>query len=154
MEIRRVVVDQLNLKSTIFWDITSCSLLKANWRFRGTHRLHLQGRIISRVRNQRESSWQAGIWAPILDLISVNFSLSSGLLRWSPSRLAFRRYSVRIFIWLRCIWLRYFVTLFSFSRHILIWYYEISNDHSSQILISSLLIIIFQSHSTLYCPWG
>jgi hypothetical protein len=32
------------LNSIISWDITLCSLLKANWRFGGTRRLHLQGR--------------------------------------------------------------------------------------------------------------
>jgi hypothetical protein len=45
-------------KSTIFWDITPCSPLKVNRRFRETHRFHLQGRI-SRARYQRESRWQA-----------------------------------------------------------------------------------------------
>jgi hypothetical protein len=29
------------MNSTIFWDITSCSLLKVNRRFGGTYRLHL-----------------------------------------------------------------------------------------------------------------
>jgi hypothetical protein len=47
------------MKSSIFWDITPCSPLKVNWRFGGTCRLHLQGRKISRARNQRESRWQA-----------------------------------------------------------------------------------------------
>jgi hypothetical protein len=41
----------------MFWDITPCSPLKFNRRFGGTYRLHLQGRWIRRVRNQRESSW-------------------------------------------------------------------------------------------------
>jgi hypothetical protein len=43
------------MKSTIFWDITPCSLLKVNRRFGATYRFHLQGRRISRARNQRES---------------------------------------------------------------------------------------------------
>jgi hypothetical protein len=38
--------------------MTPCSPLIVNRRFRGTYRLHLQGRI-SRTRYQRESSWQA-----------------------------------------------------------------------------------------------
>jgi hypothetical protein len=42
-------------KSTIFWDITPCSLLSVNRRFGGTYRLHLQGRRIGRARNQRAS---------------------------------------------------------------------------------------------------
>jgi hypothetical protein len=48
-----------HLKNTIFWDITSCRPLKVNRRFGATFRLHLQGRKISRVRNQRESRWKA-----------------------------------------------------------------------------------------------
>jgi hypothetical protein len=32
------------IKSTIFWDITPCSLFKVNRRFGGTYRLNLQGR--------------------------------------------------------------------------------------------------------------
>jgi hypothetical protein len=36
-----------------------CNLSKANRRFGGTCRLHLQGRRISRARSQRESRWQA-----------------------------------------------------------------------------------------------
>jgi hypothetical protein len=43
----------------MFWDITSCSPLKVIRRFRGTYRVHLQGRIIRRTRNQRERRWQA-----------------------------------------------------------------------------------------------
>jgi hypothetical protein len=46
-------------KSTLFWDITPCILLKVIRRFGGTYRLYLQGRTISRARNQRESRWQA-----------------------------------------------------------------------------------------------
>jgi hypothetical protein len=34
-----------NMKSTIFWDITMCSPLKASQRFGGTYRHHLQGWI-------------------------------------------------------------------------------------------------------------
>jgi hypothetical protein len=49
----------LLMKSSIFWDITSCSPLNVNWRFGGTCCLHLQGRRISQARNQRESRWQA-----------------------------------------------------------------------------------------------
>jgi hypothetical protein len=32
------------MKSVIFWDVTSCSLLRCNRRFGGTYRLHLQSR--------------------------------------------------------------------------------------------------------------
>jgi hypothetical protein len=44
-----------NLKSSIFWDITPCSPLKVNGRFRGTCRLHFQGRRVSQARKQREA---------------------------------------------------------------------------------------------------
>jgi hypothetical protein len=47
------------MKSSAFWDITPCSLLKVNWRFGGTCRIHLQGQKISQARNQRENRWQA-----------------------------------------------------------------------------------------------
>jgi hypothetical protein len=53
------VLTAMIMKSAIFWDITPCSPLKLNRRFGGKFRLHLQGRRISRVRNQRESRWQA-----------------------------------------------------------------------------------------------
>jgi hypothetical protein len=34
-------------RSTIFWDITPCSPLWVNWRFRGTYHFHLQGKKLS-----------------------------------------------------------------------------------------------------------
>jgi hypothetical protein len=54
-----LLLNKSNLKSTIFWDIMPCSLLKVNWHFGGTYCLHLRGRRISQARNQRESRWQA-----------------------------------------------------------------------------------------------
>jgi hypothetical protein len=45
----------LDLKSSIFWDITTCSPLKANRRFGGTCRFHLQGRRRCQERNQPEA---------------------------------------------------------------------------------------------------
>jgi hypothetical protein len=38
------VLTAVVMKSTVFWDITPCSPLKANRRFGGTYRLHLHGR--------------------------------------------------------------------------------------------------------------
>jgi hypothetical protein len=38
------------MKSSIFWDIMTRSPLKVNRSFRGTYRLHLQSRSVSRVR--------------------------------------------------------------------------------------------------------
>jgi hypothetical protein len=49
------VFTEVVMKSSIFWDITSCSPLKVNGSFGGTCRLHLQGRKVSWERNQRES---------------------------------------------------------------------------------------------------
>jgi hypothetical protein len=49
------------VKRTIFWAVAPCSPLKVNRRFGRTYSLHLQGRWISRARNQRESKWQAEI---------------------------------------------------------------------------------------------
>jgi hypothetical protein len=46
------------MKSTIFWDITPCSLLSVNRRFGETSRLNLHSRKISWARNQCESRWQ------------------------------------------------------------------------------------------------
>jgi hypothetical protein len=53
------VLTAVVVKFSIFWDITPCSPLKVDRRFGGTYRLHLQGRRISRARNQRESRRQA-----------------------------------------------------------------------------------------------
>jgi hypothetical protein len=47
------------LKSTICRDIMPCSPLRVHLRFGGKYCLHLQGRKISRERNQNESRWQA-----------------------------------------------------------------------------------------------
>jgi hypothetical protein len=41
--------------SSVFWNITLCSLLEVNWRFGETCRLHLQGRRNSQARNKREA---------------------------------------------------------------------------------------------------
>jgi hypothetical protein len=43
------------MKSSIFLDVTPCSLLKASRRFGGTFRLCLQGERISKGRNQNEA---------------------------------------------------------------------------------------------------
>jgi hypothetical protein len=44
------------MESSVFWDITPCSLLKVNWCFWGTYRLHLQGQSISQARNQNQGA--------------------------------------------------------------------------------------------------
>jgi hypothetical protein len=46
------VLTTVVMKSSIFWDIMSCSPLKVNRRFGGTCRLHFQGLRIIQARNQ------------------------------------------------------------------------------------------------------
>jgi hypothetical protein len=48
-----------HMKSIIFWNMTPCSLLSCNRRFRGTYRLQLQGRRSNFSKNQQASRWQA-----------------------------------------------------------------------------------------------
>jgi hypothetical protein len=57
------------LTAVASWDITPCSPLKVNTCFGARSRLHLQGRRISRARNQRESMWQA---EPAFTLVSCS----------------------------------------------------------------------------------
>jgi hypothetical protein len=40
------------MKNSVFWDITSCSLLRVKQHFRGICPINLQGRRISHARNQ------------------------------------------------------------------------------------------------------
>jgi hypothetical protein len=43
------------MMSSVFWEKTLNSLITVNQRFRGTRRLHLQGRRTSQARNQHET---------------------------------------------------------------------------------------------------
>jgi hypothetical protein len=43
------------MKSSVFWDITMCSLSKVNPRVGGTCHIHLQGRRISQARNHHKA---------------------------------------------------------------------------------------------------
>jgi hypothetical protein len=61
------------MKCTVFWDITTCSPLKANRCFGGAHRLHVQGRI-----SQENTSVKAG------EKLAADYHLLS---RWHLSRL-------------------------------------------------------------------
>jgi xanthosine utilization system XapX-like protein len=72
------------LKSIIFWDITSCRLLKDNRRFRRTYRLHLQGRRIIRARKLSESMWQLPSQALLATCFHAGFLLGIilRLCRW------------------------------------------------------------------------
>jgi hypothetical protein len=69
--VRFEVLTAVVMKSSIFWDVTPCSLLKVNQRFGGRCRHHLQGRRKSRARNQLDSGrnqldsgWQAELFDP------------------------------------------------------------------------------------------
>jgi hypothetical protein len=48
------VLTAVIMKSSIFWDITSCSPLKVNARFGGTFRVCLQGQRFNQARNQHD----------------------------------------------------------------------------------------------------
>jgi hypothetical protein len=43
------------MNSSILWDTITCSSVKANWCFRGTYHLHLQGWRTMQARNQHEA---------------------------------------------------------------------------------------------------
>jgi hypothetical protein len=45
----------LDIKSSIFWDISQCGPLKVNRRFGGICRFHFQGRRISQARKHRDT---------------------------------------------------------------------------------------------------
>jgi hypothetical protein len=49
------------MKISIPWDIMPCSLLKVNWRFIGTWRIHLQGWKISQAKNKHEAGSKESI---------------------------------------------------------------------------------------------
>jgi hypothetical protein len=68
-------INDLWMKSAIFWDITPCSPLEVNRRFGGTYRLHFQVRKISRARNQSESRWKAE--ASIVNKVLCGYMLST-----------------------------------------------------------------------------
>jgi hypothetical protein len=48
------------IRSTLFWDIISCTQLKANRRFGGTFCLHLEGWSLKCVSNRQEISAKCG----------------------------------------------------------------------------------------------
>jgi hypothetical protein len=52
--VRFEVLATVIMKSSVFWDIMPCTLLKVNWHFGGTCCLHLQGQRISQASNQQE----------------------------------------------------------------------------------------------------
>jgi hypothetical protein len=70
------------MKSSIFWDVTPCSPLKANLRFGGKYRLHLQDSNnkprkkpgLSRYQAEKASiDYQRTIWGYIPEERTVEF---------------------------------------------------------------------------------
>jgi hypothetical protein len=70
------VLTAVVMKSTVFWDIMPCSSLKVNWHFRGTYRLHLQGRRISFARNRCKRRWQAAAYFHAGFLLGLFYNLT------------------------------------------------------------------------------
>jgi hypothetical protein len=68
------------MKSSIFWYVTPCGLLKVNQCFGGICCLHLQDRRISWARNQHENRWHCSPSSSHLSLDPPTFLLPSGLL--------------------------------------------------------------------------
>jgi hypothetical protein len=62
-EVLTVVV----MKNSVFRDITLCSPLKVNGRFKGTYHNHLQVRTISQARNQHEADSKQGLLGMFFD---------------------------------------------------------------------------------------
>jgi hypothetical protein len=44
-----------DITNYVFWDITTCGQLKANWHYRGIHYLHLLCQRIRQTKNQHEA---------------------------------------------------------------------------------------------------
>jgi hypothetical protein len=66
-------------KSSIFWDITHCSLLKVNWHFGEKYCFHLPGRRVSQARNQRVASRAGFLLCSFFDLKMETVSSSEML---------------------------------------------------------------------------
>jgi hypothetical protein len=100
----------------VVWDITPSSPLKVNWRFRGTCRLHLQGRRRSQTINQHEACLFAVcfvlvfclyfLWCPSVVKCFVLMKFGAGdthvwdrrsrLTKWSDSSDSFWQFLVRV----------------------------------------------------------
>jgi hypothetical protein len=68
----------LATRISISWDITSCSLLKVNWRYGGKSHLHFQGGKIGQTRNEHEPLFKIipnVIFWPIVS--SITFSTTA-----------------------------------------------------------------------------
>jgi hypothetical protein len=57
------------MKSSLFWEMMSCSPMKVNWCFGGTCHFHIQGWRVSQARNQHDaSSKKALLWRWLVPL--------------------------------------------------------------------------------------
>jgi hypothetical protein len=54
------VLSAVIIKTSIFWNITSCSPLRVNRRLGGIYRIHLRGRKTRQTQKPRERMWQFG----------------------------------------------------------------------------------------------
>jgi hypothetical protein len=90
-EVLAVVV----MKNTVFWDIKPYSLLNVNGRFRGTHRLHLPDRRISRARYERESRREAALSLPsafaLVSCLFYSLTLKMDVIRSSETSVDLQR---------------------------------------------------------------
>jgi hypothetical protein len=91
------VLTAVVMKSTIFLDITPCSPLKVNRRFAGTYRLHLQGRGISRERNQHERRWQAEPASTLISCSAYSSTLKMEAICSSETSVDFQQTTRRYF---------------------------------------------------------
>jgi hypothetical protein len=63
------------MKSSIFWDITPCTLLKVNRRFGGTYRLHLQSRRINQAKRNAKAGGKQNQIDVSFDLLLLKFRI-------------------------------------------------------------------------------
>jgi hypothetical protein len=77
------------MKSTVFWNITPFSPLKVYRLFEGMYHLRLQGRMINRATNQRESWRQAGF--EVLTAVVMKNSIFWNITLFSPLKV-YRRF--------------------------------------------------------------
>jgi hypothetical protein len=71
------VLTAVPMKSSIFWDIMPCSLMKVNWLFGETCHFHPQCGAISQARNQHEAGRRQSctMWHCILEGRSFQFKI-------------------------------------------------------------------------------
>jgi hypothetical protein len=75
--------------TSIFLDVTSCSLLKVNWHFGGTCHAHLQGQRISQARNQHEAGSKQSFM--LVSCLAYSLTLEMGATCSSKTSVDFSR---------------------------------------------------------------